>query len=383
MKTEVAYVEESGTDDRFEVSGDGIKVGEVELDEPGPNEVHVDVKACGICHSDWHVVSGDGPVNHYPCALGHEGAGVIREAGVGVEHVEPGDHVALTWMPACGKCDDCAKGNQELCMRGGDFLEGPLATGGFNMYKNGDEVMQYAGLGCFAEEVVVHADSVIPVREDVDFAIAALTGCGAATGFGSALNRADIGVGDTVVQFGIGGLGASALMSADYQGADQIVAVDPLETKRERAAEFGATHTVNPDEESPEGFINSLTDGEMADAAIFTGSVMLPEDVGEAFTTIKSGGEVVCVSAPPVTADTIELPQAGLFDFVLSQKTITGSVYGGWSPNHAVPKLLDLYKEGDLALDKLLTQTYSLDEINQGYRDMIDGKNIRGVVELS
>lgn len=384
MRTEVAYLEESGIDDRYESHG-SIKVDEVELAEPGVNEVHIDVKACGICHSDWHVASGDNEVEHYPCALGHEGAGVVQETGEAVEHVEPGDHVALAWMPACGKCEFCASGRQELCHRGEGMLQGPQMHGGYNMHMDdGTEMSQYAYLGCFAEDVVVHKDSVVPVPKDVDLSVAALTGCGAATGFGSAQNRADIQPGDTVVQFGLGGLGASAVMSADYQGADQIIVVDPLESKREMAAEFGATHTVNPDEESPAEFVESLTDGRMADSAIFTGSVALPEEVGEAYATVRKGGELVTVSSSPLDADRIDLPveTGGLFNFTMSEMEVKGSLYGGWAPNYAIPRLLEMYKSENLPLDKLVTQTYSLDEINQGYSDMLEGKNIRGVVEF-
>ncbi|MFC6719867.1 alcohol dehydrogenase catalytic domain-containing protein [Natrialbaceae archaeon GCM10025810] len=385
MKTEVAYVEDSGIDDRYEAH-DSIKVGEVDLAEPGVNEVHVDVKACGICHSDWHVVSGDNEVEHYPCALGHEGAGVVKATGEAVEHVEPGDHVALTWMPACGKCEFCANGRQELCVRGAGMLQGPQMHGDYNMHlEDGTEVSQYAYLGCYADEVVVHKDSVVSVREDVDLSIVALTGCGAATGFGSATNRANIEPGDTVVQFGLGGLGASAVMAADYQGADRIVVVDPLESKRKMAHEFGATHTVDPEEETPEEFVASLTDGRMADCAIFTGSIALPEEVGEAYATIRNGGELVTVSSSPLDADRIDLPvrTGGLFNFTMGERTVKGSLYGGWAPNYAIPRMLEMYKEGDLALDKLVSQTYSLDEINQGYSDMLEGKNIRGVVEFS
>jgi S-(hydroxymethyl)glutathione dehydrogenase/alcohol dehydrogenase len=386
MKTEVAIAEEGGVEPRTEATGEGISIEEVELREPGVNDVHIDMKACGICHSDWHVATGDNMMDHYPCALGHEGAGVVQDTGEAVEHVEPGDHVALTWMPACGKCEACSRGEQELCTRGANMMQGPQPNGEYYMHKSdGTDVSQYAFLGCFAEEVVVPKDSVVPVPEDIDHTTAALVGCGAATGFGSSWNRADFGPGATVVHYGLGGVGAASVMASASQGANEIIVVEPVEEKREMASEFGATHTVDPESQQPAEFVRSLTDGRMADAAIITKDVGFAEDYGDAMSTIRSGGDVIGTSSPPMTLEDIEIPLegGGVFGFMMSQKNLKGSLYGGWAPNYAIPKMLKMHQSGTLDLEKLVSQTYDLDELVDGYRDMLGGNNIRGVVDLT
>jgi S-(hydroxymethyl)glutathione dehydrogenase/alcohol dehydrogenase len=383
MKTKAVYVEGPDVEKRYEPQGNFL-VDEVELEEPGTNHVHVDLKATGICHSDWHAATGDLPTEYYPLVLGHEGAGVVEEVGEGVEHVSEGDHVVLSWMPACGKCHFCASGHQEQCVRGEDLLKGHLIDGVFPMSIEDEDLGVYAGLGTYAEDTVVHKDSVVPIREDVPFEIAGLTGCCVATGVGAAVNTADIDAGDTVVHFGLGGVGANAVLGSSYVGADRIILVDPMESKREWAEEFGATHTVNPEEEDVFEYVESLTNGEMADTAIFTGSVATPEELGEAFSVIKHLGELVAVSQPPVDETHMEMPAeaGGLNSTVLGEKRIKGSLYGGWGPNYAVPRLLDMYADGGLELDKLITSHYELEEINEAYVDMLEGKNIRGVIDL-
>lgn len=390
MQTEVAYVEEPGVEDRFESHGN-IEVEEVTLDEPGDEEVLVDVKAVGVCHSDWHVASGDMPTEHYPCALGHEGAGVIEDVGDSVTHVEPGDRVVLSWIPSCGKCRFCSAGHQEMCTRGELVLAGTMPDGTFRMHKaDGTDVGQFAFLGCYAEHIVTHGDSVTPITEfpDVPMEVAAVTGCAAATGFGAAVNRADIEPGDTVVHFGLGGVGAAAVQGSRREGADQIVVVDPSEYKREKASEFGATHTVDPEESDPFEFVQSITDERMADVAIFTGSLGTPEALGEAYSTTKSMGQLVSVSNNPADATTIDLPEkaGGTLMFTFGEREIIGTLYGGWGPNLAVPTLLEQYEKGNLQLGKdggYITDTYSLDDINEAYDDMIQTENIRGIIELS
>lgn len=383
MQTEVAFVEEPGVGDRFESHGN-IKVDTVDVDEPGIHEVHVDMKSCGICHSDWHTVCGDLPTEHYPCALGHEGAGVIAEAGAGVEHVDEGDHVVLSWMPACGKCHYCAQGMQNHCVRGDRILTGRMMDGTFNMHRNGTDIGQYAYLGCFAKDVVVHKDSVVPIDDDVPFSVAGFTGCGIATGFGAAQERANIKTGDTVVVYGVGGLGISAVQGAALQGAGQVVAVDPVDFKREKAMELGATHTVNPEDQEAHEFVEDITNGYMADSAILTTSLATPGLEGKAYATIKNRGQLVSVAASAYDVDSIDVPEhtGGLVQLSMGGKEIKGALYGGWSPNYAIPRLLDLYKDGQLKLDELVTNTYELDEINDGFDDLLEGRNLRGVVEL-
>ncbi|MFB6353329.1 MAG: Zn-dependent alcohol dehydrogenase [Halobacteriales archaeon] len=383
MKVETAFVEDSGVEDRWESRGN-IVVDEVELDEPKVNEVRVDIKAAGVCHSDWHVATGDLGCDHFPCALGHEGAGVVESVGEGVTHVEPGDHVTLSWIPSCGRCEPCASGNQHLCVRGRFIERGTMLDNTFRMHRDDTDVGQILLLGCYSEAVVVPADSVVKIPDDVPFEIAGLTGCCVATGFGAAVNRANIEPGDTVVHFGFGGVGANAVLGSVNQGAGQIVVVDPIEQKRRWAEQFGATHTVDPDDEHPADVVESITGGLGAEVAIFTGSLGTPEALGEAYSTLRNRGQLISVASNNVEMDHIDFPlrNGGVNQFTFGEKEVRGTVYGGWSPRLAISHLLGLYQDGYLPLDDLITARYDLDGINDAFNDMLEGNNIRGVVEF-
>lgn len=381
MNVKTAFVTDEGVEDRYESHGN-ITVDEVELDPPKDHEVLVDIKANGVCHSDWHAASGDAPMPHYPCALGHEGAGVVQEVGDGVASVEEGDHIATSYVPACGRCERCAQGLPNLCVDSRHIQTGPQMDGTYRIHHGDQDVSQFCLLGTFSEAAVLHENSVVKIPDDVPFEAACLTGCGVTTGFGAAANRADINAGDSVVVMGFGGVGANAVQGAAAQGADEIIVVEPKDQRREWSTDFGATHTVDPDAEDPTEVVENLTDGQMADAALVTVDVVLPETLGQALSLVGPRGEVVMVAMAPRESGHIDMGEQGVGSILGMEKELKGAVYGGWGPQYAIPRLLEMYRNGSLMLDELVTETYDLGGVNQAYDDMLNGRIIRGVVTM-
>ena len=373
--------------------GQAWVVEQIEVDPPKANEVLVQWKAAGLCHSDEHIVTGDmvppreawdamGITDLFPMIGGHEGAGVIVEVGPGVRSVEVGDHVSASFVPSCGRCRYCSTGRQNLCdSSGGTFLKG-MITDGTSRHrlvsgpKAGTELNLFAKLGTFSEYTCVAADSVIKVEKDLPLEAVALVSCGVATGWGSATNRANVEPGDTVVVVGIGGIGMNAVQGAAMAGARHVIAVDPIEFKREKAMEFGATHTFSSMEEAfPQ--VNELSWGMMADKVIMTPGVLYGEMMELGTKLTGKGGTIVVTGIAPMDHGTSSV---NLFELAMWNKEIKGTIFGSLNPRADIPKLLGMYREGQLKLDELITKTYALDEINEGYRAMRDGENIRGVV---
>jgi len=351
-----------------------LKVVEVELEPPGPEEVRVKLAATGICASDWHTITGAIP-SPTPCVLGHEGSGVVVEVGGRVRSVKTGDHVVLSWVPSCGRCRYCQSGRPNLCsVATPSLLAGTLVSGARRLSYQGSPLYHYSFLSTFAEEVVVDEACCVPVRDDVRLSVAALVGCAVMTGYGAVVNRARVEPGWTVVVFGAGGVGLSAVMGARLAGAEHIVAVDPVASKRELALDVGATHVVDPTADRTAPLVAALTGGEGADVAIE--SAGRTELVAEAFGVTRRGGTIVCVGIPASDAS-IVLPGPAM---VRHEKIVTGSLYGSCRPRRDMPKILDLYAEGRLPLDRLVTHTYELDDINMAFQDMVAGKLARGVV---
>ena len=368
-------------------------VEQIEVDPPKANEVLVQWKAAGLCHSDEHIVTGDmvppreawemmGIEDLFPMIGGHEGAGVVVEVGPGVKNVDVGDHVSASFVPSCGRCRYCSTGRQNLCdSSGGTFLKG-MITDGTSRHrlvsgpKAGTELNLFAKLGTFSEYTCVAADSVIKVEPDLPLEAVALVSCGVATGWGSATNRADVQPGDTVVVVGIGGIGMNAVQGAAMAGARHVIAIDPVEFKREKAMEFGATHTFASMEEAfPQ--VNELSWGMMADKVIMTPGVLYGEMMDLGTKLAGKGGTIVVTGIAPMDQGTSSV---NLFELAMWNKEIKGTIFGSLNPRADIPKLLGMYREGQLKLDELITKTYVLDEINEGYRAMRDGENIRGVI---
>ncbi|GAA3397897.1 NDMA-dependent alcohol dehydrogenase [Cryptosporangium minutisporangium] len=352
---------------------------EVELDDPRQGEVTVKLAASGLCHSDDHVATGDVPVGIYPFAGGHEGAGVVTAVGPDTPGYEVGDHVVFSFLPACGHCEFCARGLSNLCDLGASLLTGARASDptSFRMHlPDGTPVGQQCGISTFSEYTTASVDSVVKISSDVPLKAAALVGCGVPTGWGAAVNSANITPGATVIVAGIGGIGANALQGAVHAGALHVLAVDPVEFKREKAREFGATHAFGTIDEAAE-FARSVTNGQGADATIVTIGVVRGEHVAEALASIRKAGTVVLTGLGDITATGAPI---ALGDLTLMQKRLQGSLFGQSNPRHDIPNLLRMYRAGQLKLDELITREYTLDQVAQAYEDMHAGRNIRGVV---
>ncbi|OBK89620.1 NDMA-dependent alcohol dehydrogenase [Mycolicibacter sinensis] len=352
------------------------RVDEIELGDPVDGEVQVRMHAAGMCHSDYHLTTGATPMA-LPALGGHEGAGVITKVGKGVTGLEEGDHVVMAFIPACGSCPPCMKGFRSLCDRGAVLLGGKAIADGTNRIHAGShEVSAMNLLGTFSPYVTVHQDSVVKIDKDVPFETAAIMGCAVPTGFGSATNVAEVKPGETVIIIGVGGIGMSALQGAVLSGARRVIAIDPVAFKRDAAVKFGATH-VYPSMAEAIMPVMEETWGLMADKVIIAVGDMKGEYIEEALTlTAKTGTCVVTGMGSMVDADV----KLNLFLFTMLQKTLKGNIFGGGSSHIETPRLVGLYKSGLLKVDEMITTTYKLENINDGYADMVDGKNIRGVI---
>lgn len=356
----------------LEEFGSPLVMRDITLDEPGADEVAVKIAATGVCASDAHTMSGRIP-SPLPAVLGHEGAGVVTAVGSRVTHVEPGDHVALSWLPACGRCRHCQSGRLVLCAASAPaLLAGTLLDGTVRMHAAEQNVHHYSFLSTFAERTVVPAASAIKIPDSVPLAVAALVGCGVLTGYGAVVNRARTAPGDAVLIYGAGGVGLSALMGARLCGASPIIVVEPNADKRDDAALFGATRAISPDDDVVAA-VRELT-GSGVDITI--DAVGQEGLVEQAFDATAPGGTIICVGVPAATAYA-RVPAAR---FVREEKYLTGSLYGSSRPPQDIPKLLNLFATGRLPIDELISATYSFDDINTAFADMAGGSNRRGVV---
>ncbi|OHV33312.1 MULTISPECIES: NDMA-dependent alcohol dehydrogenase [Pseudofrankia] len=357
--------------------GRDFKIETVDIDGPRAGEVLIEVRACGLCHSDEHARTGDMPMSHYPIICGHEGAGEVTEVGPGVTSVRPGDHVAMSFVPSCGVCGLCRTGRAFLCDEGAKLFSLGMMTDGRIAHRVGGEpVARYSQLGAFSERQLVAETSLVKIDPEVPWTVAALVSCGVATGFGSAVNRAEVKPGDTVAVLGVGGIGVSAVQGARIAGARRVFAVDPVEFKRDQALRLGATHAFASLDEAADQ-IRRLTAGAMCDAVICAFSVMRSELLEPALgLTGKDGTCVITAVAPAGQAQA----DVNLFMFAMTNKQIRGCLYGSQSPRVAIPRLLDLYRAGILKIDELVTRTYTLDQVNDGYADLEAGQILRGAI---
>jgi NDMA-dependent alcohol dehydrogenase len=345
----------------------------VSLDGPKRGEALVRLAACGVCHSDYHLVSGT--TRHpLPVICGHEGAGVIEAVGDGVTRVRPGDHVILNWAPACGECFYCQRQQSTLCATytepiwNGTMLDGtPRLRGG------GEAIYAYCGLAAFAEYAVVPEQSCIPIRADVPLNVAALIGCAVATGVGAAMYTAKVRPGDSVLVLGCGGVGLNVIQGAALCGAGMIIAVDANPAKMTLAQTFGATHTLLADQPVAEA-VRELTGGRGVDHSIEAVGLTALQEL--AFDAARPGGTVVLAGLSPMGSAT-NLPGAVI---TRTEKTIRGSYYGSVDARRDFPLLIDLYLAGKLNLDALVSGEYRLDQINEAFEVMLSGGAARGVI---
>ncbi|MGV0794504.1 NDMA-dependent alcohol dehydrogenase [Mycolicibacterium sp. XJ1819] len=349
---------------------------EIELDPPGRGEVLVKLSASGLCHSDEHLVTGDIPFE-LPIVGGHEGAGVVEQVGEGVSWLEVGDHVVFSFIPACGACPSCSTGHQNLCDLGALLAAGMQVSDGTSRHHaRGEDLKIMCLVGSFAHHTVVNEASCVKIDDDVPLELACLLGCGVVTGWGSAVYAAEVSPGDTVIVVGIGGIGANALQGAKLAGAKHVIAIDPVEFKRDMAFKFGAAHAFSSMEEALPA-VQELTVGRMADRVIMTMGVGSGQVLGSALALASKRGRVVVTNIHPATEYSASM---SLLDLTLMEKQVVGAVFGSGNPRADIPKLIGLYREGQIELDALVTNVYPLEAVNDGYEAMRAGSNIRGVL---
>jgi S-(hydroxymethyl)glutathione dehydrogenase/alcohol dehydrogenase len=347
-----------------------FSVEEVTLDPPKAGEVLVKMKATGICHSDLSVINGTIPVP-FPMVLGHEGAGIVEALGPGVTNVKPGDHVALSFVPNCGDCYHCLRSEPYLCMR--STPDGKMMDGTTRVHLNGKDINVMQFLGNMAEYAVVPAMCLVKIDADIDMKAAALVGCGVTTGVGAALKTAQVKPGSTVAVFGAGGVGLSIIQGARVAGAARIFAVDLSDEKLALAKELGATDTINGAND-PLGKIMELTGGIGVDYGFE--AIGIPAVVDQAQKATRRGGTMTVVGVGKLS----QKLEFNALMFPLMSKTIKGSMYGSAEFRVDFPKYLELYKQGKLDLDRMVTHTYTIDEAVQAFADLESGKNARGVI---
>jgi S-(hydroxymethyl)glutathione dehydrogenase/alcohol dehydrogenase len=346
----------------------------VDVDQEGPRaaEARVRVKATGICHSDWHIMNGDWKLP-LPMVLGHEAAGVVEELGPGVTGLRPGDHVIFSFRPQCGRCFYCSSGRSILC-DGHQSARWSMLDGTCRLRRGGQDIFQMARLGTFAESVVCPAEMLVPVRKEMPWPQAALMGCSVPTGVGAVTNAARVEAGSSVLVVGCGGVGLNVVQGARLAGAGMIIACDLVDLKRELAQEFGATHTLDAGAGNVIDRVRDLTGGRGVDYAF--------DAIGGEGTTlqivdaIRPGGTAVIVGMAAMDVRAPITPYA----MALQEKTLRGTLYGSVRPTVDFPRLVDLYLDRRLELDRLISRTYGLKDINEGFAAMRSGGVARGVV---
>ncbi|MEW1654693.1 zinc-binding dehydrogenase [Streptomyces sp. NPDC093707] len=352
-----------------------VEVEELELGAPREGEVLVRIAAASLCHSDLSVVNGD-RVRPLPMALGHEAVGVVAETGPGVSRVRPGDHVALVFVPSCGFCPDCAAGRPALCAQAaaangaGALLHGPpLLTDG-----SGTPVHHQLGVSAFAEHAVLAQESVVPIPKDIPFTVASMFGCAVLTGAGAVINTAALQPGQSVAVYGLGGVGLSAVLGARAAGAYPVIAVDPVQDKRELALQLGATHAYAPDEAIEA--IRELTPNgvELAIEAVGNAKVM-----ADCLTAVTRGGTVVSVGLPAPDR-MLEVPA---LTFAGEGKSLLGSYMGDAVPRRDIPRFLGLWRAGLMPVERMHTGTLPLTDINTALEELASGRAIRQVIDTS
>lgn len=344
----------------------------IDVSMPGPEEVLVEIKAASLCHTDVAIARGHIDEQH-PLVMGHEGAGVVREVGEGVTSVAPGDHVVLGRI-ACGTCEFCRQGKGQLCEeRSVAKANGTLRNGSVRFRRGGEPAYHCHGVSSFSEATVVNEEVAIKITDEIPLTEATLLGCGVFTGVGAVANTADVEVGASVVVFGAGGVGLSAVQGAVLRGADEIVVVDVVPEKLDVARAVGATHTVDASEGEPVERIRESIGG--VDYAFdVVGDTTVAE---QALDVLKPTGTAVLVGIPPGGKQPLDVD---IYSLVTGEQTLQGSFNGSYNLSLAIPKLADLVAKGDLSLDELITGSRPLSELNEAMAELESGTDIRQVI---
>ncbi|APE35862.1 S-(hydroxymethyl)mycothiol dehydrogenase [Nocardia mangyaensis] len=348
--------------------GAPVELTDIVIPDPGPGEVVVAVAACGVCHTD--LTYREGGINdQFPFLLGHEAAGTVESVGAGVDSVEVGDFVVLNWRAVCGRCRACKRGRPQYCFDTFNATQKMTLT-------DGTELTPALGIGAFADKTLVHAGQCTKVDPAADPAVAGLIGCGVMAGLGAAVNTGAVGRGDSVAVIGCGGVGDAAIVGARLAGASTIIAVDRDEQKLAWARELGATHTVNATTADTVAAVRELTGGFGADVVI--DAVGRPETWRQAFYARDLAGTVVLVGVP--TPDMrLEMP---LIDFFSRGGSLKSSWYGDCLPERDFPMLIDLYLQGRLPLERFVSERIALEDVEQAFHTMHEGRVLRSVVVL-
>jgi S-(hydroxymethyl)glutathione dehydrogenase/alcohol dehydrogenase len=340
---------------------------DVGLVDLGPGQVHMKIVSSGVCHSDVSAQNGTIP-SGTPVVLGHEGAGIVLEVGPGVSDVKAGDHVILSFTPACKHCRACLRGESNLC----ETMPAMATTASFLV--DGKQVPGFTGCGTFAEEVIVPEGAVIKVDDDIPLSIVSLIGCGVTTGVGAAINTAAIRPGSSVAVIGCGGVGIAAIQGARIAGAAEVVAIDPVESKHSMAQKFGATHAVKPDD--IQGVVAEVTAGQGFDYTLEC--VGNPVTIRQCYDLTRRGGTAVVVGVGRMTEEV----KFSAFELFYGDKTLKGSMYGGANVRVDFPRLLRLWKAGKLDLEGMISRRMPLEDVNEAFRAMQAGEVIRSVLDI-
>ncbi len=347
-----------------------LEIEEVQIDKPGPREVLIRTKAAGICHSDLHFMEGKYP---HPCPtiLGHESAGIVEAVGSAVHYVQPGDHVITCLSAFCGHCEQCLSGHMSLCERKNiDLVRQPGE--GPRLSRNGETVNQFLHLSSYAEMMLVHEQALVKIDKDMPLDKAALIGCGVTTGMGAVFRTARVEPGSTVAVIGCGGIGLSAIQGARIAGANKIIAVDMNAGKLELAQSMGATHVINAANDDPVEAVQEITGGGVHNSFEAVGMKITAE---QSFKMLRSGGQATIIGMIPV-GTMIEVHGVEF----LSEKTLAGSNMGSNQFRTDMPRFVEMYLDGRLMLDEMVSKTITLDEINEGFEDMKTGNIARSVI---
>jgi Zn-dependent alcohol dehydrogenase len=360
----------------LEAGGTPLRVvDDVEVAAPAPGQVKVRVANCGLCHSDLTIIEDPG-TGLAPAILGHEAAGVVEEVGTGVRSLAPGDKVLLAPLAPCGRCYWCARGEATLCEEAMFALGGAFADGTTPLTRGGEVVARGLGVGGFGEVVVVGENGAVKIDPETPLDVAAVVGCAVQTGVGAVLNTAQVEEGATVLVMGLGGIGISVLQGARVAGAAQVIVSDPVAERRDAARGFGATHVLDPNDADVVEAAHQLTGGIGVDYAFDAfGNAGLLE---AGLRATRRGGTTVGVGAPK--AD--EVMSFSAIGHVVQEKKLLGCLFGSSNPHREVPRMLSLWRSGDLDLEGMISFRRPLEEINEGFDDMRAGRGIRTVVDL-
>jgi NDMA-dependent alcohol dehydrogenase len=363
MKTRAAVLYEANTP---------LVVEELELDPPREGEVLVRVAANGVCRSDYHTMVGEWTMP-LPMVLGHEGAGVVEAVGPGVTRSKPGDHVILNFRPNCGWCRYCTTGRPVLCS-GSNTPRWMLFDGTVRLHRGDIDIHHYARTASLAEYTVVPESGAVPVRDDMPLDKASLIGCSVTTGVCAAINTAKVQPGSSVVVFGCGGVGLNIIQGAALAGAERIIAVDPLENKLAYAKQFGATDIIVSGDRA--GVVDRIRDITHGGADYAFDAIGNTEVIQQAFDCTGLGATVALVGMAPekdeLRLNALSIPR--------TEKMIVGSWYGSARPWNDLPKMVELYMDGKIKIDEMITRRYPLDEVNEAYQALANGEVARSII---